>query len=185
MRFSIAQMLIATAVIGVLLGCALTYDIEMVLAMGVWGSAAYSSVHRTVRCWPTFGFWRRIYWLVITAYCCCLFLVILGLLVFSPWAICQRNARLLQFALRNDVRFSSLQVEYAELKGGPCICIRGHMASQRDVKELREKVMSYQWPGTRDVLWQMKVGPSNSTMEDQEYDPRPGRLSPAPDDSPG
>ena len=114
LQFTIAQALLATAIIGVCTGYAVNYGVGTAVVFGVLTSLLCIDLVRTVRRWKTLVLWRRVYG--------CVDISVLGVLLaaYVVFLACgtsparQSNARHLQRDLQGDSRFSSVHVEYLE-----------------------------------------------------------------------
>ena len=87
----------------------------------------------------------------------CVLLIMFAVTVSrSPSLARQQNALALQGNLRGDRRFSSIDVEYMELKS-TFLRVDGQVDSDRDFDSLRQMITRYDWHNMTSIHWAVTV----------------------------
>lgn len=161
---SLRGLLIATAIVSLILGYAVTYGPGVAIVLGILALLAWLWVVRACRRWKQLLLRQRFYASVEGGIILTLLIAFLVSVAVNSSLACQRNALSLKRAFWIDDRFRSIHVEYCELKVR-FLCVEGSVHSERDFDSLRKIIDSYEWRDMHDVKWSVRVESSGREHE--------------------
>lgn len=144
-QYSLRTLLIAVTLILICVAYAAQYGFGIAIWFGVLASLECWWIVRAVRLWRTLCPTQRFYAVVEGVIFSFLLIAFIVVTATSPFSIRERNARHLQTVLRREGRFSHVQVRYDAKPKWNFLSVEGAVDSDRDFRDLRTTVLSYDW----------------------------------------
>lgn len=170
MKFSVLQLLIATSIVGAILGIAVRDGMVVAGWLTFFATLFAVCVVRARYRWSSATGLQKLYAVTASTASGLLLAVVIYSVATSSTLANERSTRNLQTALLQDPRFAAVRVNYFDRKT-VAVWVEGTVPKECDFQELRQRLLQKDWRNIDDIHWLVYVSDSKRTYNgwDKDY----------------